>query len=290
MHVLFLHVYKRWLNECTLTQCGFRSGRGTVDIFCVRQLQEKASEQQTPLHAAFVDLTKAFGDLTKAFGDLTKAFGDLTKAFGDLTKAFDYKNREALFTILKKVGCPPISLELFHENMQGTAQVDGMISEHFPIVNDVKQGCVLATTLFWIYSNLANPAVGLITRIDANLFSTSRLKAKTKTTTLHVCEDLCADDAAFCSHSEEQLQSIIDSFSNTCSALGFKISIKKTVVTSHGTQAAKITLNDETLETVENYAYLGSIMSNHFTLDINTRIGKATPSFDSQKEIGPTRA
>ena len=39
--------------------------------------------------------------------------------------------REALFTILKKVGCPPILLDLtksFHENMQGTAQVDGMIS------------------------------------------------------------------------------------------------------------------------------------------------------------------
>ena len=43
------------------SQCGFRSGRGTVDmIVCVRQLQEKAGEQQTPLHVAFEDLTKAF--------------------------------------------------------------------------------------------------------------------------------------------------------------------------------------------------------------------------------------
>ena len=71
--------------------------------------------------------------------------------FVDLTKAFDYVNCEALFTILKKVGCPPILIDWiksFHENMQGTAHVDGMISEPFPIVNGVKQGCVLAPTLF----------------------------------------------------------------------------------------------------------------------------------------------
>ena len=59
-----------------------------------------------------------------------------------------------------------------------------MISEPFPIVNGVKQGCVLAPTLFGIYFsvilreskqnvNFANPGVGLRTRFDANLFSTS---------------------------------------------------------------------------------------------------------------------
>ena len=41
------------------SQSGFCSGRVTVDmICCVRQLQEKAREQQMPLHVAFVDLTK----------------------------------------------------------------------------------------------------------------------------------------------------------------------------------------------------------------------------------------
>ena len=143
-------------------------------IFCVRQLQEKTREQQMPLHVAFVDLTKAF----------------------------DYVNRESLFTTLKKVGCPPILpdlIKLFHENMQGIVQVDGMISEPFPIVNGVMQVCVLVPTLFGIYfsvilrkakqnANLAGLGVGLRTRFYANLFSTSRLKAKTKTTTLHVCE------------------------------------------------------------------------------------------------------
>ena len=116
---------------------------------------------------------------------------------------------------------------------------------------------------------------------DAKLFFTSRLKAKTKSTTLHVCEALYADYAAFCSHSEEQLQSIIDSFSNTCSVFGFNITVKKTVIMSHGTQAAKITLSDEALKIVENFSYLSSILSNNFTLDkeLNTRLGKVATSF-----------
>ena len=50
---------------------------------------------------------------------------------------------------------------------------------------------------------------------------------------------------------------------------------------SHGTQVIKIALNDEALETVENFLYLGSVMSNNFTLDmeLNTRLGKAVTSF-----------
>ena len=49
--------------------------------------------------------------------------------------------------ILKKVGCLPILFDLiksFHENLQGTAQVDGIVSESFHIVSGVKQGCGLA--------------------------------------------------------------------------------------------------------------------------------------------------
>ena len=42
-------------------QCGFRGGRGTVDmIFFARQLQEKCQEQYDDLFITFIDLTKAF--------------------------------------------------------------------------------------------------------------------------------------------------------------------------------------------------------------------------------------
>jgi len=62
------------------SQSGFRRGRGTVDmIFAFRQLQEKAMEQNVPLYAVFVDFTKAF----------------------------DTVDRDALWRVLAKYGCPP---------------------------------------------------------------------------------------------------------------------------------------------------------------------------------------
>ena len=51
------------LAECIYpeVQCGFRTGRSTVDmIFSLHQLQEKCHEQRQPLYTAFIDLTKAF--------------------------------------------------------------------------------------------------------------------------------------------------------------------------------------------------------------------------------------
>ena len=112
------------------TQCGFRSGRSTVDmIFCLRQLQEKCREQQRPLHIAFVDLTKAF----------------------------DTVSRHGLYRLLQHIGCPPKLLAMvmsFHEDMYGQLLFDGNLSDRFQIRRGVKQGCTLAPTLFGFYFSL----------------------------------------------------------------------------------------------------------------------------------------
>ena len=79
------------------SQCGFRSGRSTVDMISTKQLQEKCREQQKPLYLAFIDLTKAF----------------------------DLVSRTGLFKLFEKVGCPPKLLSIiasFHVNMHGTVE------------------------------------------------------------------------------------------------------------------------------------------------------------------------
>ena len=49
------------------SQCGFREGRGTIDmIFAARQLQEKCQEQHRDLYTTFVDLTKGFDTVSRA--------------------------------------------------------------------------------------------------------------------------------------------------------------------------------------------------------------------------------
>ena len=98
-------------------------------VFSLRQLQDKCREQQQPLFAAFIDLTKAF----------------------------DFVSRDGLFKILLKIGCPPRLLNIirsFHEEMKGTVVFDGSIADSFDIQTGVKQGCVLKPTLFGIFSTV----------------------------------------------------------------------------------------------------------------------------------------
>ena len=71
--------------------------------------------------------------------------------FVDLTKAFDTVSRDGLWKIMKKFGCPPRYIAMvrqFHDGMQARVQNDGEYSEPFPVTNGVKQGCVMAATLF----------------------------------------------------------------------------------------------------------------------------------------------
>ena len=109
------------------TQCGFRPGRGATDmIFSAHQVQEKCREQGR----------------------------DICLAFIDLTKAFDSVNREALWACLARLGCPPKFVSItrqLHEGMKGRVLYDGDQSGSFNINTGVKQGCVIAPTVFSMF-------------------------------------------------------------------------------------------------------------------------------------------
>ena len=227
----------------------------------VGQLQEKCREQGMLLYVAFIDLTKAF----------------------------DLVSRKGLFRLLEKIGCPPKLRSMvvsFHENMKGTVVYDGSTSEPFPVCSGVKQGCVLAPTLFGIFFSLllsyafdsSSDGIYLRTRSDGKLFNLARLRAKTKVTEVYVREMLFADDAALTAHSGEALQRLVNRFAHACREFGLTISLKKTnVIARDASQVPSVKINDYILEVVEDFTYLGSNISNNLSLDteINRRIGKA---------------
>ena len=73
-------------------------------------------------------------------------FVDLT-----VTKAFDTVSRDGLWKTMAKFGCPLRFIAMvrqFHDGMQAHVQNDGEFSEPFEVTNGVKQGCVMAPTLF----------------------------------------------------------------------------------------------------------------------------------------------
>ena len=211
-------------------------------------------------------------------------------AFIDLTKAFDLVSRDGLFKALEKIGCPPklhSMIESFHSNMKGTVQFNGNLSEAFDIRSGVKQGCVLAPTLFGIFFALvlrhvfgtSQEGTYLRTRSDGKLFNLSRLKAKTKVRETTIREMLFADDAAVATHEQAELQSLMDRFSGACKEFGLTISLKKTNVLGQDTPASPvITIDDYELDVVHEFTYLGSTITDNLSLDaeIDKRIGRAS--------------
>ena len=193
------------------TQCGFRPARGTTDmIFTARQLQEKCQEQQKPLYMAFIDLTKAF----------------------------DSVKRELLWDILIRFGCPikfVKILKLLHDNMSVTVTANGATTEPFKVNSGVKQGCVIAPTLFSIFiaavihltENNLPPGIHINYRTDGGVFNLSRLKARTKTRETSIMELQYADDNAICASNEADLQTAITAFSQAYTMLGLEINVKK---------------------------------------------------------------
>ena len=76
-------------------------------------------------------------------------------AFVDFTKAFDSVNRNALWVIMKKMGCPPkfvAILKCLHRDMTVRILVDNELTSEIAYNNGVKQGCILAPTLFAIFA------------------------------------------------------------------------------------------------------------------------------------------
>ncbi|PIK57614.1 hypothetical protein BSL78_05522 [Apostichopus japonicus] len=80
------------------------------------------------------------------------------------------------------------------------------------------------------------------------------------------------------SHNNDGPQRLKDHFAHACKEFALTISIKKTeYMTQDAPIPPTISVNDSRLETVDNFRYLGSIISSNVSLDaeINARIGNA---------------
>nr|VZI05580.1 unnamed protein product [Spirometra erinaceieuropaei] len=255
------------------SQCGFRRHRGTTDmIFAARQLQEKCQEMRTHLYSTLVDLTKAF----------------------------DTVNREGLWKIMQKFGCPERFTQMvrqLHDDMMARVTDNGAVSEAFAVTNGVKQGCVLAPTLFsLIFSAMLmdayrneRPGIRIAYKTDGHLLNHRRMNFQSRVSTTTVHELLFADDCALNTTSEEEMQRSTDLFSAACENFGLVINTQKTVVMQQpppnsataSNVPPQISVNWTQLQVVENFPYLGSTLSRNTKIDdeVANRISKASQAF-----------
>ena len=238
-------------------------------IFTARQLQEKCQEQSVDLYMTFVDLTKAF----------------------------DTVSLEGLWKIMAKFSCPAKFIAMvrqFHDGMLARVQNDGEFSDPFPVINGVKQGCVLASTLFsMMFSAMLKDAfqdgdngISIRYRFDGKFFNLRRLQAKSKVQTEVLDEFLFADDMAKGAPTEEKMQKGVDQVSDSCDSYDLTVSIKKTEIVYQPApgkpyKAPTITVKGQRLQVVDKFTYLGSILSRvvHIDDEVNARIAKASAAF-----------
>nr|VZI19291.1 unnamed protein product [Spirometra erinaceieuropaei] len=252
------------------SQCGFRHHRGTTDmIFVARQLQEKCQKMRTHLYSTFVDLTRAS----------------------------DTVNREGMWKIMQKFGCPERFTQMvrqLHDGMMARVTDNGAVSEAFAVTNGVKQGCVLAPTLFSLMFSAMlmdayrdeRPGIRIAYRTDSHLLNQRRMHCQSRVSTTTVHELLFADDCALNSTSEEEMQRSMNLFSAACENFGLVINTQKTVVmhqpppnsATAPNAPPQISVNGTQLQVVENFPYLGSTLSRNTKIDdeVANRISKAS--------------
>ncbi|XP_044751727.1 uncharacterized protein LOC123311721 [Coccinella septempunctata] len=127
-------------------------------------------------------------------------------------------------------------------------------------------------------SKLLSRGLEIKYRFEGGLFNLKRLRAKTRT---KVLTDLqYADDCGLTSDSADSLQKILETFDWAYKALGLKINIAKTKImcTPQNAERTRVKIENEDLEYVEYFHYLGSVVSNKATIDdeIRNRVGAAS--------------
>merc|ERR1712035_150031 len=136
-HLLLMQIRAQLLKYQRPEQSGFTPGKSTIDrILALRVLMERRLEFRQGLLAVYVDLKKAF----------------------------DSVHRETLWDILHVRGIPARIIDLMAGLYSGTESVvkyGGSISDSFPVNAGVRQGCVLAPSLFntcmdWVMGRVAD--------------------------------------------------------------------------------------------------------------------------------------
>ncbi|BHF75467.1 hypothetical protein SprV_0501856300 [Sparganum proliferum] len=254
---------------CPESQCDFRRQRGATDIvFAARQLHEKRQEMRTHLYTTFVDF-----------------------------EAFDMMNLGGLWKIMRQYGCPGLFTPMVRHLRHGiTARItdSGAISEAFTVSYRVTQDCVFVPNLFGLMFCVLlidayrdkRPKIRIAYRTDEHLLNDRLMTVITRLPTTKFHDQLSADDCALNTTTEENMRRSMDPFAAGYASFGLTINTDKKVVMHQPSLKAKynpprITVNGNKLQTVDNFAYLGSTFSlnTNIEYELSRRLSKANQAF-----------
>ncbi|KAG0726800.1 DNA-directed RNA polymerases I, II, and III subunit RPABC2 [Chionoecetes opilio] len=199
-------------------------------------------------------------------------------AYVDLKKAFDSVHRESLWDLLRLRGIPARAIGLITGLYSGTesaVKCGAGVSSFFPVNTGVRQGCVLAPSLFnacmdWVLDKV----------VDRSNCGAS--VGNTKITDL-----VFADDAVIFAESLEVLVMALEALHEEAKPLGLEVSWLKTKVQVFGDlldeAVQSVHACGEDIEILESFTYLGSTVHNDggSRQEVLRRIGIAHGVMDS---------
>ncbi|BHF68584.1 hypothetical protein SprV_0301162000 [Sparganum proliferum] len=165
----------------------------------------------------------------------------LYTTFVSFKKAFETENLEGLWQIMQKFGYPERFTHMLrqpHDGMMTRVKHNGAISEAFAVTSGVKQGCVLAPTLFSLTLPAMlmeayrddHPGIHLAYRTNGHLLNSRCMKAITQLTTTTVGDLFFTDDRALNTMTEVDIQRSMYLLTAGSASFGLTINTDKTVV------------------------------------------------------------
>lgn len=231
-------------------QAGFRSRHSCVDhINTLRIIIEQSAELKSPLHLMFVDFEKAF----------------------------DRVNREFIWKSLSRRGIHPKIVAIIKEsynNARCFVSHYGQMTDAFEVRQGVRQGCILSPILFLVViDDVLTTTVGTDERYGIQWRPFNRLS--------HLDY---ADDVCFLAHTNSGLKHMCQALQDNGKRACLTINAQKTKTMHSGRttqQHQPILLQQQPIEEVEQFTYLGSILTpdGGAELDVEVRINKARAAF-----------
>ncbi|KAG7311380.1 hypothetical protein JYU34_002422 [Plutella xylostella] len=248
MTLLKNRIHKKIEENQPVDQAGFRKGFSTTDhLHSLNMIIEKYTEWKKPLYICFIDFTKAFDSISHEY---------LQRSL--LQQGIETKYIQLLGEIYSN-GSARIKLES-----------EGPI---FPLKRGVKQGDPVSPILFNCLLEETFRAVDWTKKgILINGYRMTALRF--------------ADDIVFLAETSHELQNTISEFQLALTESGLQLNETKTKIMTNYTQIPVIA-NGKQLEYVEDYVYLGQVISfqNRLDKEIDRRVNMGWKKYWSLKYI-----
>jgi exonuclease III len=269
-------------------QAGFRSNRSTIDqIFILKMIMEKSYNINKPLLMCFIDIMKAYDSVDRAL------LWQICRHYG-LT--------EKIVRMLK----------LLYKDTKAQVRINGELSDPFDINSGVQQGgipsCILFNILFDFIMRRVIEQVKLlgITGIKMAYGSNDFFHpASDNYEDLDILLLIYADDLVVMCDNTTDLELFIQCFEQVTQEFGLTMSVKKTCIMSLkqlqqdlltnkviksqevDNPNLTITIRNETIETVDEFRYLGCYVTRDQSIEkeLETRLAKASTAFNMLRHV-----